>query len=207
LTTLGSGGVFHIIRTDEQSVRTTPESEEDKDSEGQDGWNGLAMNRISAFLATIALIGGGGYAAGHESASSCPKGYTRGVAQAYIGSGPGQTVQQRQKLWQYVMESGCYRRVTLPVVHLVGGPFDGDYYFAEYAGDAANYVVAKTENNDMFGYTQATTADGGVSLEKNKTQIAVRPKTYITPAKPIFGPANHYRLADGLFLGTDPATP
>ena len=165
------------------------------------------MRRTLATLAAASLVASGSYAVGRQSATDCPKGYVRGVARASSGGGPGATVPNNPKLWQYQMTSVCFRTVTLPVVNLVGGPYNGDKYFPEYQGDLVFYTVATTTHNDTQGQVRAATADGSLSLEANKTQIAIRPRLNDNPNAPAFGPASHYRLRDGAFLRTDLTTP
>ena len=162
------------------------------------------MRRTLATLAAASLVASGGFAFGRQSATDCPKGYVRGVTRATSGGGPGATL-PNPKLWQYQMTSVCVRTVTLPVVSLVGGPYNGDKYFPEYQGELIFYTVATTTNNDTQGQGRASTADGSLSIEADGTQIAIRPRLSENPSAPRFGPASHYRLADGAFLRTDPA--
>jgi hypothetical protein len=90
----------------------------------------------TAAAGVMALLSAGGYAVGHDTASDCMKGYTRGITAAGSG-GPGATVPLSAGPWQYQMISVCYRTVTLPHILLVGGPYGGDHYFEMIGGDGA----------------------------------------------------------------------
>jgi hypothetical protein len=154
----------------------------------------------SATAAVVAVLTGGGYVIGHDSASDCPKGYTRGVTASGAG-GPGTTLPQNAGPWQYQMISVCYRTVTLPHVRLVGGPYGSDNYFEMVGSDGIPvfYVALPDGAQQNMASTRAEDAPAVITFENNKTRIAIRTKL----SEGTLGPATHYRLSDGVFLGTD----
>lgn len=181
------------------------------------------MKQLAATLIASSLIAVGGFVAGKHKAEQCPQGFTRGVAQAFIGAGFGVDAPAPRALWEHTLTSACFRRVTLPVVRLMGGPFDGAAFFEEFTqmgSGSSLHVVSQIDTDPRFGRTLANTADGSVTFENGGTEIAVRPRTTVFPspaptsapasseedpgATTTFGPASHYRLSDGVYLGTDP---
>lgn len=167
------------------------------------------MNKSLVSVAIAGLVAAGGYATGHRQANQCSSGYTRGVVAVEPQQGPGSTLAPRAMMWQYVMQSGCFKRVTTPIVTLIGGPFDAQVYYANYyANPAPDYSVVKLDPSVPYGQgglSQVSVNDGGVTIEQNGKQIAVRPRLGWDGSKPTYGPASHYRLSDGHFLSTDVA--
>jgi hypothetical protein len=149
------------------------------------------------------LAAGGGFAAGRDTGLDCPKGDKQAVTEIRA-AGPDATLPKGAGPWDHEMIATCFRTVTLPHVRLVGGPFGDDELLKFIDTDLTVVwdVMKLDDSGQIMAPTRAEDSKSTITFENGNAQVAIRPWTWATST---FGPASHYRVADGTFLSTDAA--